>query len=60
MRNACLHFFSSLCFCKVSLTLICSGLVQVEQDGNQDLQHIAALQHKKQELLQHTEYQHLT
>lgn len=33
------------------LTLIGSGIVQVEEDGNQDVQHVAALQHEEQELL---------
>lgn len=33
------------------LTLVGPGVVQVEKDGHQDIQHVAALQDKKQELL---------
>lgn len=40
-----------LTLCSSALTLIGSGFVQVEEDGNQDVQHVTALQHKKQELL---------
>ncbi len=35
------------------LTLICSGIVQVEEDGNENVQHVAALQHEEEEFLKH-------
>lgn len=36
---------------RTRLTLVGPGVVQVEEDGHQDIQHVAALQDKKQELL---------
>lgn len=33
------------------LTLVGPGVVQVEEDGNENVQHVATLQHEEQELL---------
>jgi hypothetical protein len=35
----------------VGLTLICAGIIEEVEDGDQDIQHITALQHKEEEFL---------
>lgn len=37
--------------CTPLLTLICPGIVEEVEDGDQDVQHVAALQHKEEEFL---------